>query len=158
MKKVYVNEEVCIGCGLCEVYCRLKHAESDDLVKAYKREQALPRLRVENRGVVSFSVRCQQCDDTPCMYACLTGAIGRNPQTGAVTVDHERCIGCWTCILVCPFGAIKQDKNNKVAVRCDLCPDEETPVCVANCPNEALVCIETDEMDSDKSGRAVASA
>jgi len=158
MKKVYVNEEVCIGCGLCEVYCRLKHAQSDDLIKAYKREQALPRLRVENRGVVSFSVRCQQCEDTPCMYACLTGAIGRDPQTGAVSVDQDRCIGCWTCILVCPFGAIKQDKNNKVAVRCDLCPDEDTPVCVANCPNEALVCIETDETGSGESSRAAASA
>ena len=151
MKKVYLNEAVCIGCGLCEVYCRLKHAESNDLIKAYKREQGLPRLRVENRGVVSFSVRCQQCEDKPCMYACLTGAISCDSQTGAVTVDPDRCIGCWTCILVCPFGAIKQDKENKVAVRCDLCPDEDTPVCVANCPNEALVCIETDDKGTEDS-------
>ena len=24
-------------------------------------------------------------------------------------------------------------------VKCDLCPGQETPVCVVNCPNEALV-------------------
>jgi len=160
MKRVYVNEEVCIGCRLCEVYCRLKHASSSDLVKAFKREEPkpLPRLRVEERGVVSFSVRCQQCDDAPCLYACLTGAISRDPLTGLVAVDEERCIGCWTCLLVCPFGAIGQDKLNKKAVRCDLCPGEEIPVCVANCPNEALVYLDTDDVDNGIASRATALA
>jgi Fe-S-cluster-containing hydrogenase component 2 len=30
-------------------------------------------------------------------------------------------------------------------VKCDLCQDEEIPVCVANCPNEALVYMEEPE-------------
>jgi carbon-monoxide dehydrogenase iron sulfur subunit len=160
MKIVYINEEVCIGCRLCEVYCRLQHAASSDLIKAYKREQpvALSRLRVEERGVVSFSVRCQQCENAPCLYACLTGAITRDPLTGLVAVDEERCVGCWTCLLVCPFGAIKQDRERKKAVRCDLCPGEEVPVCVANCPNEALLYMDTDNIDDGVASRAVASA
>ena len=160
MKRVYVNEEVCIGCRLCEVYCRLRHALSSDLVKAFKKEKPrpLPRLRVEERGVVSFSVRCQQCDDAPCLYACLTGAVNRDSVTEIITVDEEKCIGCWTCLLVCPFGAIKQDMAGKKAVRCDLCPGEEIPVCVANCPNEALVYLDTDDVDNGVTSRAVASA
>jgi carbon-monoxide dehydrogenase iron sulfur subunit len=146
MRRVYVKEEVCIGCHLCEVYCQLQHARSNDLVKAFKREtpRPLPRLRVEENGVVSFSVRCQQCDEAPCVYACLTGAIARDPVTGLVRVDGERCIGCWTCLLVCPFGAIGQDMTQKKAIRCDLCQGEEIPVCVANCPNEALVYVEVE--------------
>ena len=77
MRKVYVKEEVCMGCRLCEVYCQLQQAQSDDLIKAFKREspRPLPRLRVDEQGVVSFSVRCQQCDDAPCVRACLTGAL-----------------------------------------------------------------------------------
>jgi carbon-monoxide dehydrogenase iron sulfur subunit len=160
MKRVCINEEICIGCRLCEVYCRLKHASSSDLVKALKREEPRPlsRLQVEERGVVSFSVRCQQCDDAPCLYACLTGAVNRDPVTGIVTVDEEKCIGCWTCLLVCPLGAIKQDRVGKKAVKCDLCPEEEIPVCVANCPNEALVYMDTDNTIEDVASRAVASA
>jgi carbon-monoxide dehydrogenase iron sulfur subunit len=143
MRKVFVNEEVCIGCGLCEVYCRLQHSGTKDLVKAYKKEspRALPRVRVEEKGEISFSVRCQQCDDIPCVRACLTGALSRDEE-GIVRVDEEKCIGCWTCILVCPFGAIKQDIIHKKTVRCDLCPGEDIPVCVVNCPNEALAFVE----------------
>ena len=92
MKKVYVNEKVCIGCHLCEIYCQLHHAQSDDLIKVFKKEspRPVPRLRVEENGVVSLSVRCQHCDDAPCVRACLTGALSRDPDTGVVSVDDER--------------------------------------------------------------------
>ncbi|HEY77791.1 MAG TPA: 4Fe-4S dicluster domain-containing protein [Dehalococcoidia bacterium] len=144
MKRVYVNEAVCIGCHLCEVYCQLQHAQSKDLVKLFKREnpRTLPRLRVEERGIVSFSVRCQQCDEAPCVQACLTGALARDSLSGTVAVDPERCIGCWTCLLFCPLGAIRQNEGQDKMIKCDLCPGEEVPVCVTNCPNEALAYVE----------------
>jgi len=146
VRRVYVKEEVCIGCHLCEVYCQLQHAQSTDLVKAFKRQSPppLPRLRVDEKGVVSFSVRCQQCDEAPCVQACLTGALTRDA-TGVIVVDEERCIGCWTCLLVCPLAAIRQDIEQKRALKCDLCQGEEIPACVANCPNEALVYVEVQD-------------
>jgi carbon-monoxide dehydrogenase iron sulfur subunit len=151
MKKVYVKEDVCIGCGLCEVYCRLKHSKSKDLIKAYKQETPRPisRLRVDESGIVSFSVRCQHCDDAPCIRACLTGALSRDPETSLVVVDEERCIGCGTCVLACPLGVPKLDTSEKIMVKCDLCQDEELPVCVANCPNEALLYVDVAEESSD---------
>ena len=141
MRRVYVKEQVCMGCHLCEVYCQLQHARSRDLIKAFKGEspRPLPRLRVEERGAVSFSVCCQQCDEAPCVQACLTGALTRDPVSFVIEVEQERCIGCWTCLLVCPLGAIRQDTEQKKVLKCDLCQGEEIPVCVANCPNEALV-------------------
>jgi carbon-monoxide dehydrogenase iron sulfur subunit len=144
MKQVYVKEQVCMGCHLCEVYCLLKHARSTDLVKAYKKEfpRALPRVRVDESGIVSLSVRCQHCADAPCIRACLTGALYRDPATSLVTVDEEKCIGCGTCSLTCPLGVPKLDTAQRKMVKCDLCQDEEIPVCVANCPNEALVYVE----------------
>jgi len=150
MGRVYVKEEVCIGCHLCEVYCQLQHAQATDLIKAFKRESLRPlaRLRVEEKEETSFSVRCQHCDDAPCADACLTGAITREPASGLVRFDDEKCTGCWTCILVCPIGAIKMDINENKTVRCDMCRGQDTPVCVVNCPNEALVFLDLQSSDS----------
>ena len=150
MKRIYINEQVCIGCHLCEVYCQLRHAESKDLVKAFKREspRPLPRVRIEEKAPVCFSVRCQHCDQSPCVFSCLTGALERDCVNGMVRVDEERCIGCWTCILACPFGAIRQDMERKRMLKCDLCQGEDAPVCVANCPNEALLYVEVRDGNS----------
>ncbi len=155
MRRVYVKEQVCIGCHLCEVYCQLQHATSTDLVKAFKREpRPQPRLRVEEKGIVSLSVRCQHCDEAPCVQACLTGALSRDPESSMVSVDEERCLGCWTCMLACPLGVIRQNTEQKKVLKCDLCQGAEIPACVANCPNEALVYVEVPDV-SLKSERQV---
>jgi len=158
MRRVYIKEDVCIGCHLCEVYCQLEHSRSKDLIKAFKKEspKPLPRLRVEENGAVSISVRCQQCNEAPCVQACITGALTRDLESGLVTVDEDRCIGCYTCMLACPLGAMKQDAGQKKVLKCELCQGEETPACVANCPNEALICVEVAE-DNISTGKRAAS-
>ncbi|MDY7019613.1 MAG: 4Fe-4S dicluster domain-containing protein [Chloroflexota bacterium] len=141
MKKLYIREQFCIGCGLCEVYCLTEHSRSKDIIKAFKREspRPLPRVHVERKDEVCFAVQCRHCTEPWCVYACLTGAMHRDTVNGTVTVDESKCIGCWTCILACPYGALVRDKNRKVIAKCDLCPEHEVPICVANCPNEALL-------------------
>jgi len=138
--RVYAKPDVCMGCGLCRVYCETAHSRSKDPVKAVKREspRPLPRVRVERRGDIMFSLQCRHCDEPLCVYACLTGALSKNPVTGVVSADPERCIGCWTCVLVCPVGALMRDLANHRVVKCDLCQGAEVPACVENCPNEAL--------------------
>jgi carbon-monoxide dehydrogenase iron sulfur subunit len=140
-RKVYIREDVCIGCGLCRVYCQTEHSCSKDMIKAFKKEvpRPLPRIRVERMGDVSFAVQCRYCSDPWCVYACLTGAMHRDPATGDLVFAAEKCVGCWACIMVCPYGALSRDKSNGLIAKCDLCPDHAVPVCVANCPNEALV-------------------
>ncbi len=138
MKRIHINESACIGCHLCEVYCRVAHSPSNDLVKAYKKE-TLPSLRVEERKPVCFAVQCHHCTDPVCVYACLTGALQKDADNNLVTVDIRKCIGCWTCVLACPFGAIRQDMSQGKIVKCDLCTGRDIPMCVMNCPNEALV-------------------
>src|SRR3989304_4349688 len=101
MKRVFIKESVCMGCHLCEVYCQLHHSKSKDLIKAFKKEspRPIPRTLVEERGSLSLSVRCQHCHDPACVYACLGGALSRDADSGLVTFDPEKCIGCWSCIL-----------------------------------------------------------
>jgi carbon-monoxide dehydrogenase iron sulfur subunit len=148
MKRIYVKEEACMGCGLCRVYCLAEHSKTQDVLKAFKKESPRPlsRIRVERKEEVSFSLQCRHCDEPWCVYSCLTGAMHRDEVTGAITVDEKKCIGCWTCIVACPNGALARDGGRKVVAKCDLCPGSDVPACVANCPNEALVLIEEDKI------------
>ena len=144
MKRIFVKEEFCMGCELCDVYCKVQHSASKDMIKAYKVEQPVPlsRLRVEKDKPVSFSVQCRHCEDSPCVNACLSGARYIDDKTGAVLHNAEKCMGCWTCVMVCPFSAVVMVVNGsgrKVVAKCDLCQGLEEPACVANCPNQALV-------------------
>lgn len=141
MKRVYAKGEVCIGCHLCEVYCRLAHSPTQDIVKAFNRKSApsLASVQVQESRPISFALQCRHCDDPVCVYSCLSGALSKDPETGIVSVDTEKCIGCWTCVLACPVAAPKRDTTMGKIVKCDLCKDREMPYCVENCPNEALV-------------------
>jgi len=142
MKRIFIREEFCINCRLCEVYCIVQNSKTRNILKAYKGEypKPQPRVRVEEKGHLSFALQCRHCEDAPCLEACLTGAMGRDPSTDAVLCDEERCVGCWMCIMVCPFGVIRRNREGRrVISKCNLCQGEIIPVCVKNCPNEAIV-------------------
>lgn len=142
-KRVLANEDTCIGCHLCEVHCRVAHSRSRQILKAYREEpRPQPRVRVEEDHPTSLAVQCHHCSEPTCVYACLTGAMHKDRETGIVTSDPSRCMGCWTCIMVCPYGALVRDTQRNVVIKCDLCADLVTPACVANCPNEALTLVE----------------
>ena len=130
-----------MGCELCNVYCKVQHSVTKDLIKAYKKENPEPisRLRVEKSKPVSFPIQCRHCEDPTCVNACLSGAMYVDEKTGIVKHNAEKCMGCWTCVMVCPFGAVIMDPSDHTVKKCDLCEDLEIPACVANCPNEALL-------------------
>lgn len=150
MKRIYVNEEFCIGCRLCEIHCQVQHSQSKKIIKAFREEapKAMARLVVEEEGPLSFAMQCRHCEDARCLEACITGAMRRDEETGAVLCDEARCVGCWMCVMVCSFGAIQRNLiGSKAASKCDLCIGTEVPVCVAHCPNEALIFIEEQERE-----------
>ncbi|HHY59757.1 MAG TPA: 4Fe-4S dicluster domain-containing protein [Clostridia bacterium] len=146
MKRILARNEYCIGCHLCEVYCAAAHSPyPHDLIKVFKGNTPppSPRVRVEEAGAVSFALQCRHCADPHCTKACITGAMYRDPATGAVMSNPERCVGCWTCILVCPYGAVFRDATGrKVISKCDFCLSLGEPACVQHCPNRALIITE----------------
>src|SRR3972149_2297697 len=102
MKRIYAHEEHCIGCRLCEIHCLVQHSKSKKIIKAFRHERdtVISRVQVEQSGYTSFALQCRHCDEAPCVEACMTGAMRRDPHTGAVIAQPERCVGCWMCIMV----------------------------------------------------------
>lgn len=139
MKKVYVNEERCLGCHLCEYYCAFANSGEQELYKAFKlNKNAVPRITVEDGGSINFAVQCRHCDDPQCMKNCIAGAISK--VDGVVCIDRDKCVGCYTCILSCPYGCVTVGKDGHSATKCELCTaNGGVPQCVQNCINGAIV-------------------
>jgi carbon-monoxide dehydrogenase iron sulfur subunit len=138
MKRVLANLKLCLGCKTCELACAIEHSKSKELFKTiYEEKPPTKRVRVSKSELVPFPIRCQHCEDAPCVAACISGAMSKD-KDGRTVHDEDKCVGCWMCIMACPFGALARDDKKKVVFKCDLCPDRETPACVEACPTRAL--------------------
>lgn len=146
MKRVYVNEKWCLGCHLCEYNCAFANSGCTDMVKALKDRPIYPRIRVEGDDRITYAVQCRHCTDPLCVASCISGALHRDV-SGVVCIDHGKCVGCLTCVLVCPYGAVAPDGDG-VVQKCELCLTNAagTPACVAGCPNGAIVYEERDPL------------
>ena len=138
MKRVFVNEEWCLGCHLCEYNCAFANSGATDMAKALKGKEIYPRIRVEDNGSITYAVSCRHCTDAICVKSCISGALSK--KDGTVCIDKSKCVGCYTCILVCPYGAISHDESGAVQ-KCELCLQNScgAPACVQGCPNRAIV-------------------
>ena len=138
MKCVYVNEQWCLGCHLCEYNCAFANSGQTNIVKALKGKSIFPRIHVEGEDKITFAVSCRHCEDPMCVKSCISGALSK--KDGTVCIDRNKCVGCLTCILVCPYGAMSQDANGAVQ-KCELCMGNTCgePACVKGCPNRAIV-------------------
>lgn len=144
MKRVYVNEKWCLGCHLCEYYCSFANSGKNkgdtlfDMVKALKNAKIKPRITVEGDNKISFAVSCRHCSEPLCVKGCISGALTQ--ENGIIKINKNKCVGCYTCILSCPYGAIMPSEEG-VVQKCELCVNNAAgkPACVEGCPNQAIV-------------------
>jgi len=138
MKRVYVNEKWCLGCHLCEYYCAFANTNEKDMARALKDIRIRPKIKIEEKDGVSFAVSCRHCNEPLCVKGCITGAL--TITKGVITINHDRCVSCYTCILSCPYGAVSPSEDGAVE-KCELCVKNigGVPACVKGCPNNAIV-------------------
>ncbi|AIE66082.1 TPA: 4Fe-4S dicluster domain-containing protein [Enterobacter hormaechei] len=142
---ILTDPEKCIGCRTCEVACMMSHQSSATP------EAFTSRIRVVKGGTFTTAVGCHQCEDAPCANVCPTGAIHR--AAGAWLVEQARCIGCKSCMVACPFGAmqVRVVEDRVQALKCDLCAHREGgPACVEACPTHALRCIDPARLRAER--------
>ena len=110
------------------------------MVKALKGKAIHPNVHVEDCGDIHFAVNCRHCKDPICVHSCISGALTKG-EDGVVRIDRDKCVGCLTCVLVCPYGAVLPAPDGHAAMKCALCTDNGRgePNCVKYCPNGAIV-------------------
>ncbi|PKM82700.1 MAG: 4Fe-4S ferredoxin [Firmicutes bacterium HGW-Firmicutes-14] len=150
MKQILVDIKKCLACKSCEIACAVTHSESKSLIGAVLQDKK-PRQRVyvEAGDGISFPLQCRHCEDPRCVSACMSGAMYTDDQTGLVANNPDKCVGCWMCVMVCPFGAITQDTEQKIAQKCERCVDLEEPACVMACPTKAIKFLDIDVFSKD---------
>jgi Fe-S-cluster-containing hydrogenase component 2 len=130
---ITTNSEICSGCRTCEAVCSLCH---EGVVSP-----GLSRIQVMTwpfEGYRSEVYACRQCDATPCLAVCPTGALRIDSATDAVVIDEKGCTGCRSCMEACPQKPtrIRYHAEKGVCIKCDLCGGE--PLCVKYCMEGAL--------------------
>jgi protein NrfC len=144
------DSKKCAGCTTCMLSCSLVHYGVQNLSRS--------RIQIiqDSWGKFPNDVKmapCRQCVTPVCVQNCPVGAAYVDTSRGNVRrIDSKKCIGCKTCIKMCP-----QQPHRTVWVlvdgvgkssKCDLCID--TPfwnekggpggkqACVESCPMLAI--------------------
>jgi Fe-S-cluster-containing dehydrogenase component len=151
----YMDNKDCYGCKTCMIACKGEKQLNDKVllrvVRVIKQD--------EPKNAVSFlSMACNHCDEPTCMGNCPVGAYTKL-DNGVVVQNHSLCIGCQTCISVCPYQAPCYDEVTGKTFKCDMCIDRQEqglmPSCVASCPGMNIAVGEMSELQSEHSGATV---
>ncbi|HLU99830.1 MAG TPA: 4Fe-4S dicluster domain-containing protein, partial [Acidobacteriota bacterium] len=145
-----IDNRKCIGCHACTVACKAEHNTPIGVNRTwvkYIEKGQFPNTRRH------FSVmRCNHCDDAPCVEICPVTALFRR-KDGIVDFDKQRCIGCKACTQACPYDALYLDPETHTAAKCNYCAHRIElalePACVNVCPEHAIVSGDIDDPDSE---------
>jgi Fe-S-cluster-containing dehydrogenase component len=153
-RTMMIDLDRCTGCDDCVKACAATHGGTPRFVRNG------PQL-----GPLMFAHACMHCEDPVCMIGCPTGAIGRDSESGVVSINANTCIGCKTCSESCPYenivmiqrtdsrGRLAFDRQTQLPIlqasKCDLCHGIGSgPACQNACPHAALVRLDTSNVVS----------
>ena len=152
----HFDKQKCVGCRACEVACQVWNGAVQTV--KWRNVTSVSRGTYPDVRGVNVSLACMHCAESPCKKACPRTAISKNTDTGAVTVDRSRCVGCMLCLWACPFGAPQLGVGGRME-KCTFC--EDRPVgklkraCEEICPQQAIVSGRMEEL-SHRSKQVVA--
>ena len=137
-----IDHEKCTGCRQCEMVCSVFHNGASNPSRS--------RIKVVKWEHVGFylPMTCQNCEKPFCVEVCPTKACHKDLENQRVMIDRDKCIGCKTCIVACPFGAPLYDKVERISIKCDYCDGD--PQCVRFCEAKAIAYVEEDQVGVSK--------
>ncbi|MDP6178309.1 MAG: 4Fe-4S dicluster domain-containing protein [Desulfatiglandales bacterium] len=135
-KELYMDPGKCTGCRTCELVCSIKNEGMANPV--------LSRIQIiadKSMGLRIPTV-CLQCENPVCVSVCPVGALQRKEGPGIVQHDKNKCIGCRSCVMACPFGGVAINHLSGQIFKCELCDGD--PECVKACEDKAITYEESD--------------
>ena len=169
---VAIDLKRCTGCQACTVACKAENGTPPGVfwTRVLEREEGTYPLAYK----IFMPLRCNHCAEPPCVPVCPTGASYQRENDNLVLVDQDKCIGCHSCVVACPYQvrfipeSIRgyygehttpyEDVSYRrwqagTAQKCTMCVhriDEGLePACVETCPTRALVFGDLNDPDSE---------
>jgi Fe-S-cluster-containing dehydrogenase component len=155
---------LCIGCKACMAACKVANdnppefntsehlwdtpldttGHTFNIIKAYRNGTMATKDVAEN-GFAFMKFSCLHCADPSCVSACPVSAMTKDPVTGVVGYNPDKCIGCRYCVAACPFGIPKyqyDDPFGRIG-KCELCRHRHSKghysACAEVCPTGATL-------------------
>ena len=165
---IYFDSSKCTACKGCQAACKCWNnlPTSYELNSAGEFTGTLqnpPDLQPNTRLIITFNEAdngkkygvnwafgrraCMHCSNPSCVNVCPSGALYIDEETGLVTYDSSKCIGCQYCRAACPFDVPRHTNvgltgDNIKINKCTGCVDRikqgRKPACVSTCQPGAL--------------------
>ena len=155
---VLIDAAQCVGCKSCQRACKIANNLPSDGRETSLSATTLTIVdfknispKIDQPEVKPVKRQCMHCEEPACVSVCPVGALVKS-DSGAVTYDANKCIGCRYCMMACPFGVPKYNWSspnpqiNKCAQQCMANGKATSPACVQACPVKALAYGSRDEL------------
>ncbi len=173
-----IDTKRCIGCHTCSVACKQMNSLPKDVWwnRVLTRYGDVADVASDPWPTGRFeyvTVSCQHCENPACTRVCPVGATYKDPETGVVRQDYDKCIGCRMCMAACPYTGVRSfnwdepkyyfdheigdanaPKHQKHTVeKCTFCyqriSNGEEPACMHLCPERARLWGDLDDPTSE---------
>ena len=173
-----IDTDSCIGCNTCAVMCKHTNNLPNDIWwnRVFTDGGDFPdtaRGQYPNVEMSFLPVACQHCENPACVKVCPVGATYKDPGTGAVRQDYDKCIGCRMCMAACPYTGVRSFNWEEPAYAIDfpvgdptvpthqkhtvekytMCyqriSNGEDPACIRVCPGQARYFGDLDDPNSE---------
>ncbi len=139
-KTIVIDLNRCVNCTACNTACKtVNDVEIGNYWNKVIRVNITPQDQSAwPEGVQWYylPLQCQHCTNAPCVDVCPTGA-SHVAEDGTVQIEADACIGCQSCIPVCPYGVRYYNAAKVIVEKCNMCRDltdaGKLPQCVSQC-------------------------